>query len=186
MSDSVHVLGICGSLRSGSYNAALLRAASELLPQGMTLTLHDLRSIPLFDGDVEAAGLPASVVELQTAIREADGVLIATPEYNYSIPGVLKNSLDWVSRGKNQPLGSKPVALMGASAGGFGTVRSQLALRQVLQALDARDLQRPELHVGNAGKVVSPEGVLTDEATREKIRAMLAAFALWIRPSMTA
>jgi len=186
VSDSVHVLGICGSLRRGSYNAALLRAASELLPPGMTLTIHDLRSIPLFDGDVEAAGLPASVTALQSAIREADGVLIATPEYNYSTPGVLKNSIDWVSRGKNQPLGGKPVALMGASAGGFATVRSQLALRQVLLALDARDLQRPEVHVANAGKLVSPEGVLTDEGTREKIRAMLAAFALWIRPSVTA
>ena len=131
MSDSVHVLGICGSLRRGSFNAALLRAASELLPPGMTLTIHDLRSIPLFDGDVEAAGLPASVTALQSAIREADGVLIATPEYNYSIPGVLK-------------------------------------------------------HVANAGKLVSPEGVLTDEGTREKIRTMLAAFALWIRPSVTA
>lgn len=186
MSDSIHVLGICGSLRRGSYNAALLRAASELLPAGMTLQTHDLRSIPLFDGDVEAAGLPASVTALQAAIREADGVLIATPEYNYSIPGVLKNSIDWVSRGKNQPLGGKPVALMGASAGGFATVRSQLALRQVLLALDARDLQRPEVHVANAGKLVSPEGVLTDEGTREKIRAMLAAFAVWIRPSVTA
>lgn len=186
MSDSIHVLGICGSLRRGSYNAALLRAAAELLPASMTLTIHDLRPIPLFDGDVEAAGLPASVIALQTAIREHDGVLIATPEYNYSIPGVLKNSIDWVSRGKNQPLGGKPVALMGASAGGFATVRSQLALRQVLLALDARDLQRPEVHVANAGKLVSPEGVLTDEPTREKIRAMLAAFAVWIRPTVTA
>ena len=138
MSDSVHVLGICGSLRRGSFNAALLRAASELLPPGMTLTIHDLRSIPLFDGDVEAAGLPTSVTALQSAIREADGVLIATPEYNYSIPGVIKNSIDWVSVGKNKPLGGKPVALMGASAGGFATVRSQVAVRQAVLASESR------------------------------------------------
>jgi len=179
--DPIRLLGVSGSLRSASFNSALLRAASEVLPAGVTLTIHDLHPIPLYDGDVESAGLPASVTAFQTALRAADGVLISTPEYNYGIPGVLKNAIDWASRGKGQPLGGKPVAVMGASAGGFGTVRSQLALRQVLFALDARDMQTPELHLANSQKLFSADGALTDEPTREKLRAFLAATAAWVR-----
>ncbi|MEO5988689.1 MAG: NADPH-dependent FMN reductase [Candidatus Eisenbacteria bacterium] len=170
-----------GSLRRASYNSALLRAAMELLPEGVTLAAHDLRSVPMYDGDVEAVGLPAPVVEFREAIRAADGVLFVTPEYNYGYPAVLKNALDWASRGKDQPLLRKPVAVTGVSAGGFGTVRAQLALRQVFLGVDARLMQRPELHVGNASKQFSPQGALTDESTREKLRAFLAAFADQVR-----
>lgn len=181
MPDPIRLLGISGSLRRPSLNSALLRAALDVLPEGVVLATHDLRSVPLFDGDVEQVGYPVSVVELREAIRAADGVLFVTPEYNYSYPGVLKNALDWVSRGKDQPLRRKPVAVAGASPSGFGTVRAQLALRQVFQALDARDLQRPELHVANAAGLFSPQGELTDEATREKLRALLSAFVEMVR-----
>lgn len=181
MSDPIRLLGISGSLRRGSFNTGLLTAAQELLPAGVSLELAGLHEIPLYDGDVEAAGMPTGVSVLREAIRGADGVLFATPEYNYSYPGVLKNALDWVSRGKDQPLRGKPVAVMGASPGGFGTVRAQLALRQLFFPLDARDMQRPELQVANATSLFSSEGALTDAGTRDKLRQFLVAFADWTR-----
>lgn len=181
MNASIRLVGVSGSLRRASINTALLRAAAELLPQGVTLEHHDLRGVPLFDGDTEVVGFPSAVTELREAIRAADGVLFVTPEYNYSYPGVLKNALDWVSRGKDQPLLAKPVAVTGASPGGFGTVRAQLALRQLFFPLGAHALQRPELHVANATKLFSPEGRLTDEPTREKLSGFMSAFVDWVR-----
>ena len=140
---SLHVVGIAGSLRAGSFNRALLAAAVELAPAGMTIEVADLRPIPLYDGDVEAAGVPAAVAELKSRVRGAGALLIATPEYNYSVPGVLKNALDWLSRGPDSALAGRPAALMGASPGGFGTVRAQNALRQVAQGTNLLLLQRP-------------------------------------------
>lgn len=177
MSAPIRLLGISGSLRRASLNSGLLKAAMDVVPEGVTLIAHDLRSVPLYDGDVEEVGYPAAVAEIREAIRASDGVWFVTPEYNYSYPGVLKNALDWVSRGKDQPLRHKPVAVAGVSPGGFGTVRAQLAMRQFFYSVDARDLQRPELHVANARALFSPQGVLTDEATRENLRAFLSAFA---------
>jgi len=127
----VHVLGISGSLRKASYNTALLRPASELLPRGMTLEVFDLSSIPLYNDDVRALGFPKPVQEFRSRIAAADALLIATPEYNFSIPGVLKNAIDWASRPPDPPLDGKPLAIMGASTGNFGTVRAQMHLRQV-------------------------------------------------------
>lgn len=182
LSDILEVLGLSGSLRRASLNSGLLRAARALVPEGITITIHDWRDVPLYDGDVqERDGFPPPVHELREAIRRADGVLIATPEYNNATPGGLKNALDWVSRGKDQPLAGKPVALMGASPGGFGTVRAQIQVRQLFRVLGARELPSPELHVSNATPLFSPDGELTDDATRAKVAALVTALAAWIR-----
>jgi chromate reductase, NAD(P)H dehydrogenase (quinone) len=167
------ILAIPGSLRRASLNRALARATSELAPAGVTVEIADLRDIPLYDGDVDAAGGPAAVVALKQRIAEADAVFVATPEYNYSVPGVLKNAIDWTSRGPNQPWKGKPVAIAGASNGGFGTVRAQLALRPTLGCLDARVVANPQVHVSFAQDKIDAEGRLTDEKTRENLRRLL-------------
>jgi len=134
----IKVLGISGSLRRGSYNSALLRAAQRLMPEDATLEMASIRGIPLYDGDVETQGTPAAVSQLKQAIVAADGVLLATPEYNNSLPGVLKNAIDWLSRPSSdikRVFGGKPFAMMGASAGGFGTILSQTAWLPVLRTL---------------------------------------------------
>jgi chromate reductase, NAD(P)H dehydrogenase (quinone) len=177
---SVKILGFAGSLRQGSYNRAALRAAVELMPAGGALETFDLAAIPLYNGDVEAQGVPAAVERFKAAIAAADGLLIVTPEYNYSIPGVLKNAIDWASRPPNDsPLNGKPVAFMGASMGGFGTVRSQLHLRQVCVFTNMYPLNRPEVHISTAQDKFDADGRLTDERTREAIRRLLAALLDW-------
>jgi chromate reductase len=174
------ILGVAGSLRRGSYNRALLRAAQELLPEGMTLELFDLRDIPPYDMDVEQQGLPTPVVAWKEAIRRADALLIATPEHNWSVPGVLKNAIDWASRppGDNVFQG-KPVAIMGASTGLYGTVRAQLHLRQVLASVDAYVLNRPQVLVARAQDKFDAEGQLIDEPTRALVRNLLTALRDW-------
>jgi len=181
VTDVLQVLGIAGSLRRGSYNRALLRAAAELLPDGMTLEVFDLSPIPLYNADVEAEGFPAAVRSFRERIAAADALLIATPEYNYSIPGVLKNAIDWASRPPEPPLAKKPVAMMGASDGGFGTVRSQLNLRQVFVGTNMIPMQKPEVLVSRADQKIDSSGRLTDEKTRSAIRDFLAALAAWTR-----
>jgi chromate reductase len=175
------VLGIAGSLRAGSYNKALLRAAVELVPERMTLEIFDIAPIPLYSGDVEAAGFPPAVRAFRERIAAADALLIVTPEYNYSFPGVLKNAIDWASRPPERPLVRKPVAIMGASDGGFGTVRSQLHLRQVLVTTNMRPIQKPEVLVSHVDEKVDAAGRLTDEKTREDIRKLLEALADWVK-----
>jgi chromate reductase len=179
----VRVLGIAGSLRAGSYNRALLRAAVELAPAEMEIEAFEgLREIPLYDGDVEEAGVPEPVQRLAAAIAAADGVLLVTPEYNFGVPGVLKNALDWVSRRPaGTPLRGKPVALAGASGGAAGTARSQLELRPTLAMMGALVLATPNVMVANAGDKLDGELRLTDEPTREHLASLLAAFADWIR-----
>ncbi|MBU0496197.1 MAG: NAD(P)H-dependent oxidoreductase [Chloroflexi bacterium] len=180
--DTLQVLGIAGSLRQGSYNRALLRAAQELAPAGMTITVLDLAPIPLYNADVQALGDPAPVVALKTAIRLADALLIATPEYNYSIPGVLKNAIDWASRPPAEsPLRGKPLGIMGASTGSFGTVRAQLHLRQVCVFTQMLQLAKPEVLVTRARAKFDAEGQLADEDTREHVRRLLEALAEWTR-----
>jgi chromate reductase len=181
MADKIHVLGVAGSLRAGSYNKVLLRAAAELLPDGMTLEIFDIAPIPLYNEDVERAGFPASVRAFRERIAAADALLIATPEYNYSVPGVLKNAIDWASRPPDSPLAKKPVAVLGASDGGFGSVRSQHHLRQVFVGTNMRPVQKPEVMVSLAQNKIDVAGRLTDEKTRGAIRALLEALTALVR-----
>jgi chromate reductase len=177
---AVKVLGFSGSLRKGSLNRMLLRAAVELAPSGMTIETFELRDIPLYDGDVEAQGDPTPVVAFKAAIRAADALLIATPEYNYGVPGVLKNAIDWASRPSSKSvLNDKPAAVMGASTGGFGTARAQLQLRQAFCFTQTLPVQQPEVLVARAADKFDADGRLTDEKTREFVRALLVALAAW-------
>jgi chromate reductase len=176
----LRVLGIAGSLRRASYNRGLLRAAAEAAPAGVTIETFDLAPLPLYDGDVEAAGVPAPVAALKEAIRAADGVLFATPEYNYGVPGVLKNAIDWASRPPEWAFRNKPIALVGASPGGFGTVRAQLSLRQTFVFTDSYVMPKPELWVSRAREHFDESGNLADDAIRDELAALVAAFAGWI------
>jgi chromate reductase, NAD(P)H dehydrogenase (quinone) len=178
----VHVLGFAGSLRRGSYNAGLLRAAGELLPVGMTLEIFDLASIPFYNADVQAAGFPPPVVDFKARIAAADALLIATPEYNFSFPGVLKNAIDWASRPpQDSPLDGKPGAIMGASSGALATVRAQMALRQVCVYTNILLLNRPEVRVARAAEKFDAQGRLIDERTRQELTALLATLLGWTR-----
>jgi chromate reductase len=180
MTESIHVLGFSGSLRRGSFNSAALRAAQELLPDAMTLDLFDLSPIPLYNEDVRAAGLPEAVQEFRNRLSAADGLLIATPEYNYSIPGVLKNAIDWAARPPDVPLNGKPVAIMGATTGNYGTIRAQLHLRQVCVYTNMLPINKPEVLIARAqDKFVN--GRLVDDATRGFIREILQVLAAWTR-----
>lgn len=181
MSDAkqITVLGISGSLRKGSYNSAALREALRLAPEGMRIEIADIAQIPLYNEDVYAQGFPPAVERLREQIRAADALLIVTPEYNYSMPGVLKNAIDWVSRPPDQPFAGKPAAVMGVSAGRFGTARAQYHLRQSMVFLDLHLLNKPEVMIGNAGQLFDDAGALTDEATRGYIRRLLEALRDW-------
>ena len=178
----LNILGIAGSLRQASYNRALLRAAQELAPEGMAITIFDLADIPLYNGDVEAAGDPEGVARFKQAIGDADGVLMATPEYNHGVPGVMKNAVDWASRPPGQaPLGGKPVALIGASPGITGTARGQSQLRQAFEFTNSYAMPQPELLVFKAHEKFDAEGRLTDETTARYLARFLTAFAAWVR-----
>ena len=180
---SIRVLGIAGSLRAASFNRALLRAAAELAPAGLAIDLFEgLGAIPQYNADVEAQGDPAPVTALKTAIREADALLIATPEYNYGLPGVLKNAIDWASRPPGTcVLNGKPAAIMGGTPGGTGTARAQLALRQSFVFTDTRALLQLEVLVARAHEKIDANGRLTDEPTRQLIRRLLESLADWTR-----
>jgi chromate reductase len=178
--ENLRVLGIAGSLRTGSYNRALLGAAQEVAPDGMEVRTFDLTPIPLFNGDVEARGDPEPVAALKAAIQEADALLIAAPEYNYGVSGVLKNAIDWASRPPGQSvLKGKPAALMGATPGQTGTARAQLQVRQAFLFTETYVLLKPEVLVGQAQGKFDAHGRLTDEPTRERIRELLLALARW-------
>src|SRR5262245_31330840 len=177
------VLTICGSLRKASYNAMLQRALPALAPAGMKLNpAPSFANFPLYNADVQnTTGFPAEVNTLADAIRAADGVIFITPEYNFSIPGCLKNAIDWVSRLPNQPFAGKPIALQSASPGPLGGGRVQYDLRRSMVFLDAYTLNKPEIFVGNcAAKFDEKTGELTDEATRNFVKQQLAAFATFI------
>ena len=176
MIPKIHVVGIAGSLRSGSYNKSALKAAAKLLPEGMTLEIACIHDIPLYNGDIETEGLPETVLRLISTLSKADALLIATPEYNASIPGVLKNTLDWISRAPNpSPVSGKPLAILGASPGMLGTVRSQYHLRQVAVSLNMHVLNRPEVFIGSAHTKFDEAGELTDDGTKKVIVAQLIA-----------
>ena len=179
---TLRVAGIVGSLRLASYNGWLLRAAAELAPPGLTIFPVGLAEIPMFNQDLETLGEPAPVATLRAVLREADAVLIASPEYNYGVPGVLKNAIDWISRPPgNAPLHKKPVAIMGAGPGGSGTMRMQPQLRLTLQAIGAYVMPKPEVAVASCRDKFDAEGRLTDEKTREHLKGFLIAFADWTR-----
>lgn len=169
------VLGISGSLRKASYNSMALRAAQKLAPAGMEISIADISQIPVFNDDVRAAGEPAPVTALKAQIRAADAVLIVTPEYNFSIPGGLKNALDWMSRPPEPPLGGKPVAIMGAATGPVGTARVQYHLRQVLVFLDTFTVNKPEVFISNCASKFNEQGELTDETAIKLIGELLAS-----------
>ena len=175
------LLGISGSLRKGSYNTALLRAARERVPDDTTLELAALHDIPLYDGDVEAAsGLPAAVKTLKEQVVASDGVLLATPEYNNGVPGVLKNAIDWLSRPPDdiaRVFHRRPFALLGASPGGFGTILAQNAWLPVLRTLRVDFWSEGRLMVSRAGKAFDADGRLQDEATLDQLAKFLAGFA---------
>jgi chromate reductase, NAD(P)H dehydrogenase (quinone) len=178
-----NVVGICGSLRKGSYNRMLMNALPGLAPPGMTITeAPPFREIPLYDGDVHAAtGFPAAATALADAIRAADGVIICTPEFNFSLPGGLKNAIDWVSRIPDQPFAGKPVAIQSASPGPLGGARVQYDLRKMLVYLDALTLNKPEVFVGSCPtKFDEKTGALTDQVSRDFVKQQLAAFASFI------
>lgn len=176
----ITVLGICGSLRRHSYNMAALRAARELAPEGITVLIADLSTIPPYNDDIrEREGFPASVEHLRNQVRAADALLFATPEYNYSIPGVLKNAIDWVSRPPDQPFAGKPAAIMGASPGTLGTARAQYHLRQVGVFLDLHFLNKPEVMIGGAADRFDQDGRLKDEKTADLIRKQMDNLHRW-------
>ncbi|MCC2654927.1 MAG: NADPH-dependent reductase [Panacagrimonas sp.] len=182
----VKLLGISGSLRKQSYNTALLRAAQSLLPPEVTLDIATLHGIPLYDGDAEQAqGIPQAVTELKQRIIAADGVLLASPEYNSGIPGVFKNAIDWVSRPPKELqgiFGNRAFAVIGATPGGLGTVMAQAAWLPVLKALGTRTWSGAKVMVPRANHAFDPQGALTDETVRGQLRDFVAGFAVFAKP----
>lgn len=177
------IVGIAGSLRQASFNAALLRAAVELAPPGITIEIASIRDIPLYDGDLEAAGFPDAVSALKDAVATCDGLLIATPEYNNSIPGVLKNTIDWLSRpaaDSARVFRDRPVALMGATPGRGGTLLSQAAWLPVLRTLGTRAWFGPRIAVSSAGTQFEATGRVHDAALRNQIQQFVAGFVHFI------
>jgi chromate reductase len=179
---SLTVLAIAGSLRRASYNRGLIRAAIEVAPTGTRVHAYDLAGIPMFNSDVEAEGDPPPVADFKRAIAAADAMLIATPEYNHCVPGVLKNAIDWASRpARRSVLTNKPVAIMGASTGRGATARAQAHLRDGLAYTNGLVLPLPEVLVGLAGDKFDDDGKLTDQETRVEVRELLVSLAAWTR-----
>jgi chromate reductase, NAD(P)H dehydrogenase (quinone) len=175
------LLGISGSLRKASTNTGLLRALVELAPSGVSMEIATLNGISVYDGDDEkTSGKPELVKILDQKIRAADGIIIATPEYNFAIPGGLKNATDWLSRG-GSPFRWKRVGVIGAADGPLGTGRSQYQLRQNLQALEAIAMPKPEIFVGSASTKCDAQGNVTDEDTRKRLSTWLGSFVEWVR-----
>ncbi len=182
MTQPIRILGIAGSLRKASYNRALLRAATDLAPEGVTLSSFDLDDVPLYNGDVEAGGDPPGVAAMKQAIAAADGVLFVTPEYNHGVPGVMKNALDWASRPpRGAALGGKPVGIIGASPGMTGSARGQSQLRQAFEFTNSFCMPQPEILVYRAHEKFDASGALTDATTAKYLAAYLAALADWVR-----
>jgi NAD(P)H-dependent FMN reductase len=181
---TINLIGLSGSLRKDSYNTALLHAAAALMPEGSTLTVRTIHGIPLYNGDEEDAnGVPPLVDELKTSIAHADGLLLCTPEYNHSIPGPFKNAIDWLSRPDDdisRVFGDKPVVVIGASPGGFGTILAQNAWLPVLNTLGTRPWFGDRLFLSRAHQAFAADGQLTDAATRDHLRALVTAFVHFV------
>jgi chromate reductase len=181
MAQTIKIVGICGSLRQASYNKAALRVAGEVLPPDMTLETAEIGDFPLYNADLQAGGFPAPVQRVAGQVKAADGLLFVTPEYNFSISGVLKNAIDWLSRLSPQPCDDKPVAMMGAAASALGTGRAQYDLRRICVFLNMHPLNKPEVFIGAAHTKFDAAGKLTDEPTREFIKQLMAALDVWVR-----
>lgn len=171
----MNILGLSGSLRAGSYNTLALKAAQKLAPAGIMIEIAGIGDIPMYNDDQRAQGEPAAVAALKEKVRQADGVLIATPEYNFSIPGVLKNTLDWMSRPPGPPFTGKVVGIMGASPGPVGTARVQYDLRKVMVFMDAFTLNKPEVFINHCAGKFDAQGQFTDEAGSKFIVDLLLA-----------
>jgi len=171
---TVHIAGLSGSLRRGSYNTALLRAAQSVLPSNSKLKIVEYAEVPVYNHDVEAEGFPDAVMSMREQLTGADAVLFAAPEYNWSIPGVMKNAIDWASRGSDSPLDGKPAAIMGAG-GRLGTAYAQQHLRQILMHNDMRVVTRPNVLISHASKQFDEELTLTNERHLDQIRRLLGA-----------
>ncbi|MBA3978579.1 MAG: NAD(P)H-dependent oxidoreductase [Nitrosopumilus sp.] len=182
MSGKLKVLGFAGSLRAGSYNKSLLRAAADFMPEDANLEIFDIDGIPAFNQDIESDMMPEKVKDLKSKIRDADAILVATPEYNFSVPGVLKNAIDWASRpyGDN-PFDGKPVAIMSASVGMLGGARAQYHLRQIFVFLNMYPVNRPEVMVTFAQDKFDESGRLADENTQKFLRQLLENLVNWTR-----
>jgi chromate reductase, NAD(P)H dehydrogenase (quinone) len=174
------VLGICGSLRKNSFNMQALRACGEMLPAGMSLSIADISDMPMYNQDVFDAGLPDPVKRIRSAIAAADGLLLASPEYNFSVSGALKNVIDWGSRAPNQVFMEKPVAIFSATTGPLGGARMQYDLRRMLGQLVAHVQPKPEVFIGMAASKFDAQGKLTDEAARKFLSDLLVGFKAWI------
>lgn len=181
MERTLKILGIAGSLRQGSYNRYALEAAQKMMPAGATLEIFGLEGIPPYNQDLENPP-PSTVAELKSRIRAADAILFATPEYNYSVSGVLKNAIDWASRPKGESAwNGKPAGIMGASLSSLGTARAQYHLRQIFVTLNMHPLNAPEVMIANAPDKFDDQGNLTDEVTLEMIRMLLRALVVWTK-----
>ncbi len=178
MSDHIQLVGLSGSLRKGSYNSMLLKAALQLLPTDVSMEIISLEGIPMYNADLDLPASnqrPQSVEHFRKMLTDADGILISSPEYNYSIPGGLKNAIDWASRGEDSPLLRKPVAVIGATPGLWGTTRMQLAFHNVFLYLDMKPVYKPEVLVAQAEKKFNKEGNLIDEMTKKLLKQKLEA-----------
>ena len=175
----IKVLALSGSLRKGSFNTMLLHAAKEVAPAGMSIEIYDLAPIPMYNDDVRLGpgGYPPEVRHFRAAIAASDGILFASPEYNYSVSGVLKNAIDWASRAPNMPFDSKTGAVLGASAGALGTARSQRDLRWIMSGLNMYMVNLPHVYVGGAAQKFDAAGKLTDQASRDFIKQLLENLA---------
>jgi chromate reductase, NAD(P)H dehydrogenase (quinone) len=176
------ILGISGSLRKASFNSMALRAAQKLAPEGMSIAIADISQIPLYNDDIlQSGGYPDPVQQFRDQVKQADGVLFVSPEYNYSIPGVLKNAFDWASRPPDQPFNEKPVALFGASPGLLGTARMQYDLRKALVFTNSFVMPRPEIMIARAAEKFDAEGNLIDDKTAQVITDFLKSFSGWVK-----
>src|SRR3954471_2778800 len=180
MAEEIKVLGVCGSLRKASLSMAALRACKELMPAGMSMTIAQIGEIPMYNQDIFDAGIPQAAKRFYDEVAAADGVLIASPEYNFSLPPVLKNAIDWLSKMPKQPFENKPIALFSASQGPLGGARVQYDLRRILVQLWGLVLPRPEVFIGVAQTKFDKEGRLTDEATRKFLTDLVTGFKSWI------
>ena len=183
---TVRLVGLCGSLRSASLNRYVLGLAASSLPPGHEMQVLEWRDVPPFDADLLQKGWPQAVAQLRRAVAVSDGLVIATPEYNFSVPGMLKNTIDWLSRGEDQPFAGKPVAILSAATGPLGGARVQYDLRKIMLFVNASVLVKPEVFIGQAQSKFDPEGNCTDTATRDFVRAQMKSFAIWIEATQRA
>jgi chromate reductase, NAD(P)H dehydrogenase (quinone) len=179
MMTNIHIVAFSGSLRKSSFNTAAINAAAQLMPENCTIELLDISELPLYNQELDGENTPQQVLTLAQKVASADAILFATPEYNYSVPGVLKNAIDWLSRQQPQPFAGKPAAMMSASMSLFGGARAQYHLRQIMIYLDVHFINKPEVMIAGAHDKFNEQGQLADELTRDFIEQLMAALVSW-------